>query len=945
MKSLQFIEVDTPEFSGTNPGEKEVIAGSVGVEYDFETGSAFSWTATNATNTPSADGLIHTTTATDPQLNSPAISIPGAIARYIEVDVERTALRTSGIWAGEVYYQTSGHGQSGSFSNRFPELENVIGARRTYVIDMHDLFTGGTDWADNTITQFRLDFDQNTGGAFLVHSIKVGSRDQTWRFAVPTDYLPRNVDCIPSVSAISLTPLTMSLGQDLGQRATLTITLKDHRHIMDGEPFDQGTFWGKWRARFGQKLRGRKVRWINGLEGQALESMPTRHFFIDSTDGPSPDGTYTIVCKDLLKFADDDRALAPRLSNGSLAGGINNAVTAATLNPAGIGNAEYPASGHICLGGKEVVSFTRSGDSLTITRAQLGTTAQAHNAGDRAQLVLNYDGDDAADIIADLFINYANIDSSYIPLADWQAKTAANLGAVIYARAITEPTPVNKLVTQLIEQAGLCVWWNDSAQIIRLLALKEIATDADTFDEEVILEKSLKVKEQPDKRISQIWTYYGQRNPADRGDDEDNYRAALATVDLERETEYGSPLIRTIKGQWLATENAAQRLNQIQLSRFRDPPRRFNFDLFPGTQINIGAGYRLRWRQNQDILGNIVQAGAPIQIVRLAVEAGVIHIEAEEMLASGVIVLTHTVILTDTGSVLEWEVHPTFNNADNSIHCIGAGGGGARTGSTGGKAGGGGAYAAITNLDLSGSPGVVQYRVGAGGQFGSGAQSPTAGGDTWFDGADFAAASVGARGGQQGSGQTGLGQGGQAASSTGTVKFNGGNGGSGGSAFGGGGGAGAAAGPNGNGGNGGTGVTGNAQSGCGGGGGGADGGTNGGNGSGGDVSGAGVGGNNRFGSGGGVPGTPHGIDGGGGCSNGEFDGSGEVGRGSAFEQWTQTIAPIFSGGPAGGSAGGGERSSGQHAENYGAGGGGSGGRGSRGGNGSQGLIVITWTVA
>src|SRR5262249_14152900 len=162
---------------------------------------------------------------------------------------------------------------------------------------------------------------------------------------------------------------------------------------------------------------------IRGGLGESIESMETRHFFCESTDGPTPDGTYTIVCKDLLKFCDDDRSQAPILSNGRLAGSINNAVTSATLSPAGIGTLEYPASGHICFGGKEIVAFTRLGDTLTITRGQLGSTAIAHNSGDRAQLVLYYDGDDVADIISDLFTTYAGIDPGYIPLTEWKAET------------------------------------------------------------------------------------------------------------------------------------------------------------------------------------------------------------------------------------------------------------------------------------------------------------------------------------------------------------------------------------------------------------------------------------------------------------------------------------------------------------------------------------------
>jgi len=769
--------------------------------------------------------------------------------------------------------------------------------------------------------------------------------DVTWRFAIPTDYLPRDVDAIPSVASISYSPATISLGENLGQRASLTITFRDHRHIMGGEAFGSGTFWGKWRARYMQKLRGRAIRWLNGLEGQSLAEMPTRHFFIDSTDGPTPEGVYTIVAKDLLKFADDDRALAPRLSNGKLAGSINNAVTAAVLTPAGIGNAEYPAAGHICIGGKEIVSFTRSGDNLTITRAQLNTLAIAHDAGERAQLVLNYDGDDAADILSDLFTAYAGIDSDFIPLAEWQAETAANLG-VIYARAITEPTAVKTLAAQLIEQAGLAVWWDELARVVRLEVLTEIATDAATFDEDAIVERTLKVKDQPEKRISQIWTYFGQRNPTDRGDDEDNYRNALADVDLEREDEYGSPLIRRIVGHWIATENAAQRLNQVQLSRFRDPPRKFNFDLFPGAQILAGQGYRLRWRQNQDTDGIVVADGAPIQVTRVAVEAGVIRVEAEEMLASGVVVLTNVVILTATGGVFNWPVPASWNDANNSIHCIGGGGaGGSGTGNGGGGGGGGGAYSSIANLDLTPAAN-VQYRVGSGGT-GSSGNPGGAGTDTWFNGANLAASSVGAKGGLGGTtGNVNAGvTGGSATSGIGDLRSFGGNGGGGapkGETRAGGGGGGGAGGPNQNGR---SGAHLNQTSQDGGGGGGS--GNGGSNGSASSGTTGGVGGNNRFNFGGGTSSQIHGVESGGG-KGGNSRSPGTTGAGGVGEAlWTQTVAPIINAGPGGGGGGGGSHDDiGGAGGLYGGGGGGGGGDAfQRGGHGAQGVIVIIWTGA
>ena len=80
---------------------------------------------------------------------------------------------------------------------------------------------------------------------------------QTYRFAVDAGYLPfATIDAIPSIRDVSIDPAMVSLGQDIGQRATVTVTFKDHRHIFAGEAFSSGTFWGKFRARYGLKLRG-----------------------------------------------------------------------------------------------------------------------------------------------------------------------------------------------------------------------------------------------------------------------------------------------------------------------------------------------------------------------------------------------------------------------------------------------------------------------------------------------------------------------------------------------------------------------------------------------------------------------------------------------------------------------------------------------------------------
>jgi hypothetical protein len=469
----------------------------------------------------------------------------------------------------------------------------------------------------------------------------------TLRFAVDTDYLPREIDALPLIRShddIQFTPATVSLGRDLGTRATLSVTFRDAPHSDTGDgfdkyraersyvPFKRGTFWGKFRARQ-PFLRGRAMRWISGLAGDALADMETRHFIIDSFDGPTPDGKYTILAKDILKLADGDRAQAPALSNGFLAADITISATSAQLLPSGIGDAEYPASGFLAIGGNEVVSFTRAGDVLTIARSLFGSTASEHKAQDRAQLVLRYAGEDVADIIYDLLVNYAEVDAAYCALSEWQAETASFLGSV-YTANICEPTSVATLVSELIEQAALALWDDNLAQKIRLRVLRGILTDADTFTPDNTLLGTMTLKEQPDTRLSRVQTYFGTIDPTKPLSNLDNFRSTSLVIDADAESDYGSAAIKTIYSRWIpqAGRAVADRLGAIQLGRFRDPPRRVGFSVmrYADTDAVLGQGYRVESFCVQDATGAL--SDIPIQVTRLSLAPDRFIVEAEEML-------------------------------------------------------------------------------------------------------------------------------------------------------------------------------------------------------------------------------------------------------------------------------------------------------------------------
>jgi hypothetical protein len=692
----------------------------------------------------------------------------------------------------------------------------------------------------------------------------------TYRFSEDTGFDHPGVHALPLIKEIDIKPSILSLGGNLGQRSVITVRFRDARHSdaspdydkyadeRDYDPFTQGTYWGKFRAR-NPFLRGRPLRLLWGTLEDTLESMETRLFVIDKFSGPDLDGTFEIVANDPLIDAVGERAQAPLLSEGVLAGVVQSdspISTSLELEPAGAG-AAYGLDGYANIGGKEIVLFMASheflsgfwdfetgldslarpvsggevqngldfvavgnaavtsatsafgtqslaldgtgdyianndltgpftpaaadwnleiyarltslgavrylwdqrpsatnglyitlrvnasnvlefftnsavqitgstalqvntwhrirlsklssqtrlfldnvqegstyadtnsylsgganrpvigangnslganawigqldniiyedgqgfatdpssvavrttiqdfdiGDDWAITRGQLGTEAQNHEAGDRVQLVLQYSSQDPADIIHDLLVNYTTIDEAFIPLATWQTETETFLGSE-YSAVIAEPTDVDELIGELLDQAALALWWDEVTHLIRLQVLRPVPTTADRFSEQNTLAETMEVRDQPDKRISQVWTYFGLIDPTKPLDQTDNYRTSEVTTDLAAEADYGSPMIVKIFSRWIPSTGTAvaQTLNNLKLQMYRDPPRRFNFELLRNNAVNVqlGGGYQLAHWSFQDDVGALVDV--PVQVTSVEARTDRLLVEAEELL-------------------------------------------------------------------------------------------------------------------------------------------------------------------------------------------------------------------------------------------------------------------------------------------------------------------------
>lgn len=466
--------------------------------------------------------------------------------------------------------------------------------------------------------------------------------EETIRFGMDTGFNPKTIDSINNLDSVSHSPTVLSLGENLGTRESISLRLTDVKHPDVGpggdkywdergyDPYNQGTMLGRMVARQ-PYLRGRPLRWYEGWVGQSLEDMTVRHYLIESLSANASDEV-TIIAKDPLKLADSDRALAPRPVDGFLLNDITNVATSATLTPTGIGNAQYATSGKLAIAGNEMVDFTRSGDTLTITRGVEGTPATAHEQEDRVQTVLVYDAQDPANILYDLLVNYAEVDPAWINLADWQSETANYLRRV-YTAVIGEPTPVRKLIAEIIQQCGLAMWWDSEAATIRMIVLREVPADATVIDAEVRLNDAPRVQDQPEKRISQMLVYFGIKDPLKSTTDPNNFRSIARVINGESEINYDASAFKSIFARWIApfARTTAIRVGDINVGRFHDAPHKYTFELFRKGPVKpiVGGAYRLRARNLQTFNGSMDLI--PIQVTSVRVMRDRYIVEAEEM--------------------------------------------------------------------------------------------------------------------------------------------------------------------------------------------------------------------------------------------------------------------------------------------------------------------------
>jgi len=449
---------------------------------------------------------------------------------------------------------------------------------------------------------------------------------KTYVFSEQNADLPIGLSTIPLLKSVQFASQEITPGKGLGVRGSVTAKFLD-APFPDTEidPYwsertydttNSGTFWGKFKARNpyyeNRVLRVRRGYLTTVFDwGNFVDSV----YVVDKLDGISKNDDVTIVARDILKLADDKKALFPRPSTGQLSADINTSATSITLTPSGVGST-YAASGKVAISG-EVMSFTRSGDVLTVTRAQSNTEAANHTLGDTVQQVGIYTNQKIHYVINDLLDTYAGIDSAYIPYSDWVTESTTYLAGV-WNTEITEPTGINTLLGELTEQGTCRIWWDEIVQKIQFRAVKPLPEDLQTLsDDNHFLTKSIDAKTDTAQRISTVLVYFAQKKPTEKLDDLKNYEQRVVTSDTDASSalQYGTNTIKKLCSRWFK-KTSLGRVNALSdslLKTYRNPPRILEFNLTPSLQLKVGDLFYANTRKIQSLSG--VNENVPMEVI------------------------------------------------------------------------------------------------------------------------------------------------------------------------------------------------------------------------------------------------------------------------------------------------------------------------------------------
>lgn len=469
----------------------------------------------------------------------------------------------------------------------------------------------------------------------------------TYRFTSASSDIPVGFDCVPLLQSLSYAPQQLTPGKGLGVRGAVSLRFTDAPwpdQVFDPY-FDQrpqyddglGSFWGKWLARhkyyISRPLRVCTGYLVDGIADPA--NFKKRAYVLEKISGPDKNGAVTVTAKDILKLADDDKAKCPRATSARLDADLPADYVQFNVYPAGIGEQEFDTSGYLRIS-NEVMQFTRSGDTFNVTRGSYKTVAKDQEIDSTVQQAAIFTQLPVQDVIYSLLVDYAKIPAGYINKAEWAAERNAHLTGV-FSAIITEPVGVNTLLSEITEQGQCDIWWDEVAQKIRFRALVPPGDNLPVYtDDNHFLADSLSANIDVNSRQSRFFVYFDVVDPTKKLDDTSNYRQRHVGADLQSESdvEYGLAKSKIIYSRWFNSGSLGrvQQLAEALLTRYRDPPRLFDFELDAAEDLSTGDYLKISSRLMQTANGSNDVVPMQITETQEAKAGSVVKYKASELI-------------------------------------------------------------------------------------------------------------------------------------------------------------------------------------------------------------------------------------------------------------------------------------------------------------------------
>jgi hypothetical protein len=478
------------------------------------------------------------------------------------------------------------------------------------------------------------------------------------------DGVPDVPGIFPALKSVSSRPGELNLsGLDprstaLGIRARSTVTLQDFTSndtwldkyqservtgaaLASGigyNPLERGRMLARMATRFPYYL-GMPMRVRRGYVGDVVASMPTEHYVVSELKGPNAAGELTFTGKDILDLAENAKAVYPKASLGKLLDDITAGAFSFTLTPAGIGNQDYPASGLVRVG-REIMSFTRTADVMTVVRGREGTEAADHSALDVVQICGLINNANINDAIETILKDNTTAFDDFIDSAAWESENDTWLAGTTTGRVIvSKPTGKSILVGELC-QLGVMVWWDSIAQEIRFKVNAPLLPGEEFYsvtDDGNIINGTPDVDRAENQRASAIWLYHGVRDWTDDTLAGRNFNKLVIAAPTENL--YGQEAYKEIFTRWFGRAGDdvnASIISERLLARYLNVPRIVSGTLDVKDRGGVKLGDRLEVESYvlQDIDG--ATFALPMQVNYAEYADGLLKFTAEEYRLDGI---------------------------------------------------------------------------------------------------------------------------------------------------------------------------------------------------------------------------------------------------------------------------------------------------------------------